>query len=267
MKVILPFRGEFGMKVYWHAPAVHAIEGEKAVYLEPNHQALYPSASLHVEVDRKDDGSRRNHYRTDAEYVAAVELDARNRFGADAEYLRPDQQCERKRFLPRPTTRQGIEPNVVVCPRKRDYGSEKNWPAWVDLTDRLVTDGLDVFAAGAADASYNVPCDRAWDYDNDIDATIEAMQSADLVVATDAGLAHLAVLCGAPLLIITHGEGLIAPGPVRDQHGKIMEPAYWPVKMHRFDEANHTGSPVELLHYAWFDLVHVYRNVIERCLP
>ena len=39
-----------------------------------------------------------------------------------------------------------------------------------------------------------------------LDATVEAMLSAKVVVATDSGLAHLAILCGRPLILISDGE-------------------------------------------------------------
>lgn len=265
MNIVLPFRGEFGMKLYWQVPAVHAIPGEKVVYGEEYEEALYPSAQEFIGVQRNLDDARRNHYHRDASFVDRVQALAERRFGYHAQYLRPDQSWPRERFQPKPWVRQGVTCDVVVCPRWRRYGAEKNWPAWPDLTERLVTDGLDVFAGGVGDSSYMVPCVRAWDYERSLDATIEAMQSAKLVVATDAGLAHLAVLCGAPLLMITHGEGIVAPGPVLDPDGKTMEPHYWPVHIDRYKEANHTDSMIELLYHAWYDLPLVERAIKARC--
>jgi len=264
MKVILPFRGEFGMKVWWHVPAVHAIEGPKVVYVERGEQALYPSARGHVEVQRKEDNERRNHYHRDQDFVDQVEEQARERFGPDAEYLRPDQKWPRKRFVPEPVTHADVRCDVVVCPRRRNYGAEKNWPEWYELTERLVAEGVRVFAGGVADSSYQVPCKRAWEYDRPLDATIEAMHQAKVVVATCAGLAHLAVLCGRPLLLITYGKGLVAPGPVIDEKGRHMEDRYWPVKMERYEQGNHTGSEITLLEGAWYDPVKVLRETLER---
>jgi len=265
MNVILPFRGEFGMKLWWHVPAVHAIPGPKVVYCERGEQALYPSAEEHIECERNYDSDRRNHYYRDSRFVDAVQALAEKRFGPHAEYLRPDQNFARKRFVPEPWVKQGVACDVVVCPRRRQYGAEKNWPAWPDLTERLVTDGLDVFAGGMGDSSYMVPCIRAWDYARELDATIEAMQSAKLVVATDAGLAHLAVLMGRPLLMITHGDGIVAPGPVLDPDGKAMESQYWHVYTDRYEEANHTDSRIEILHHAWYDLPLVEKAVKAQC--
>jgi ADP-heptose:LPS heptosyltransferase len=260
MNVVLPFRGEFGLKLWWHVPAVHAIEPD-VCYIEAGEQALYPSAREWTEVDRQHDDRRRNNYAKD-DGTPVFEAVARWRFPA-AELLKPSDRWPRKRFVPQPHWPQGVSCDVVVCPRWRNYGAEKNWPHWVDLTARLNAEGLNVFAGGAADSSQEVPAVRAWEFERNLDATIEAMHSARLVVATDAGLAHLAVLCGRPLLMITHADGLVAPGSVNDEHGRPMEPQYWPVKMHRYHEANHTGSPIELVKHAWDDPARVFARTME----
>ena len=264
MNVVLPLRAEFGLKLWWFVPAVHAIDGPKVVYIEPGEEALYPSADHLIEVDRQRDSLRRNRYMRDADFVRKIERHAAVTFPG-AELVKPDGHWPRKRFVPRPFMPQGVTADVVVCPRKRAYGAEKNWPHWVALTEGLRAEGLNVFAGGVEDSSFWVPCARAWDYGRGTDATIEAILAARLVVATDAGLAHLAVLCGRPLLMITHGEGIVAPGPVSDEHGHEMEPAYWPVKLERYTEANHTGSPISVIYHAWENVDVTIRAVLERC--
>jgi len=256
MKVILPLRAEFGLKLWWFVPAVHAIEapdGEKVVYIEEGEQALFPSASRWLEVPRQSDGLRRNRYSRDREFVDEMREDAMMRFGEDAEILEPGPSWPRLRFVPKPLVHQRIRPDVVVAPRKRKYGAEKNWGHWSALTLGLRAAGFEVFAGGAPDSSYDVPCDCAWTRSRYLDATIEAVRAARLVIATDAGLAHLAVLCGTPLLMITHGEGLVAPGPSVDEAGKEMDAEYWPVKVERYREANHLDVPIRFLHHSWFD--------------
>lgn len=265
MKIVLPMRGELGMKTYWHAPAVHAIEGPKVVYIEEGEQALYPSATSWIEVARKEDGKRRNNYKQDAEFLERIESAIRAN-DRTSEIVKPDAKWPKKRFIPQPHVRSDIKCDVVVCPRRRLYGSEKNWPEWFDLTARLKADGLEVFAAGAADSSYQVPCERAWDYKRPLDAAIEAMHSAKLVVATDAGLAHLAVLCGRPLFLITHGRGLVAPGPSIDETGRHMDDRFWPVKLERYEEANHTKSEIRVLHDAWYNPDFVLDAVVGAVL-
>lgn len=216
-------RGEFGLVIRYHVPAVHAMPGPKEVEIEPGMEALYPSADRYVMVDPTDDNRRRGIP------------------GWDRYKDRPE-----ARFFPTPHHAQSVpRSDVVVCPRLRTYGASKNWGGWVQLTDQLHTLGLTVFAGGAPDTSdTRVRCRRAWEYRRPLDATIEAMLSADLVIATDAGLAHLAVLCGTALLIVTH-EGRTAPGPQLDPLGRVMEEAYPPVKLEEYYQAaNHSGSMI-----------------------
>jgi len=268
VKIILPLRAEFGMKIWWHAPAVHAIPGDKIVYVEPGEEALYPSASEHRIVERQHNDHRRNRYSRDREFVNQIQQEALLEFGVDGvEYLAPDTSWPRERFVPEPFGPLSIDVttyDVVVCPRRRAYGAEKNWPEWFELTRRLSVEGLKVYAAGAPDSSYGVPCRYAWEHDRFLDASIEAMLSAKLVVSTDAGLAHLAVLCGRPLLLITHGRGLVAPGPVVDENGKHLEDQYWPVKLNRYEEANHIGSEITVVPDAWYNVDLVLDEILRR---
>jgi len=263
MKVVMPFRGEFGIKVFWYVPAVHAIRGEKVVYGEAGQEALYPSASFVPVARKEDDGKRRNHYHTDGSFVRDIERRARREYPG-AEILKPTARSPRARFVPEPVETYGIRTDVVVCPRFRKYGASKNWEAWPWLVDRLLEEGVDVFAAGAEESSYDVDCLRAWDYPRDLDATLEAMHSARVVIATDAGLAHLAVLAGRPLLMIVHEWDRTAPGPSSDENGRVMDPEYGPVKTERFLEANHTGSEIKLLPHSWLDPDRVLAATLER---
>ena len=265
MKIILPLRAEFGMKCWWHAPAVHAIGGEKLVYIEPGEEALYPSASKYQIVERQHNDLRRNRYSRDREFINRVQQEALAEHGVDGvEYVMPSDQDPRERFVPKPFKKQDLAFDVVICPRRRLYGAEKNWPEWINLTNWLVGSGLSVFAAGAPDSSYKVPCWKAWEYDRFLDASIEAILSAKLVIATDAGLAHLAVLCGRPLLLLTHGDGLVAPGPIVDETGRHFEDQYFRVKTERYEEANHTGSEITILRDAWYDPNMVFNEIMGR---
>jgi hypothetical protein len=209
-------RGEFGLKIRYHVPRVHAAPGPKIVEIEEGEEALFPSATEWVVVQRGPDDERQGLPR-----------------------WRPPRGSVEARFIPEPHVRQGITADVVICPRRRQYGAGKNWPHWGRLAALPGT-----FAAGAPDSSFNLRCPRAWDAPRFLDASIEAMRSARLVVATDAGLAHLAVLCGVPLLIIT-ADGRVAPGPVINEKGKVTERRYWEVRWEAYyHSANHMGSPI-----------------------
>lgn len=262
--VALPALGEFGLRLRYHVPAVHhmAQRGEVVAFHEPGEECLYPACEL-VEVPRVHDDLRRGTVGKAFDAMEDAKRIASERWPG-AKMVQTAKGMPEARFVPEPVTRYGIHADVVVCPRWRAYGASKNWPDWAWLVEQLSAAGLKVFAAGAPDTSADVECDRAWDRERFLDASVEAMRSARLVVSTDAGLAHLAVLCGAPLLLITH-DGLVAPGPVLDPRGNAMEPAYWPVRLEEYyTSANHTGSPI-FTTGSWLFRKSV-RDQVLRCL-
>lgn len=264
MNVVLPALGEFGLRVRYHVPAVYAmaLHGPVVAFHEPGEECLYPGCEL-VEVPRVHDDTRRGTVGKDGAALAGAKTLAAGRWPG-ATMIQTRKGMPEARFVPEPSTQYGINADVVVCPRWRAYGASKNWPEWPWLVDQLCGAGLRVFAAGAPDTSAEVDCDRAWDRERFLDASVEAMRSARLVVSTDAGLAHLAVLCGAPLLLITH-NGLVAPGPVLDPSGNPMESTYWPVRMAEYyHAANHTGSPI-FTTGSWLFRKSV-RDQVLRCL-
>ncbi len=259
--IVLPYRGEFGFICMEHAPQVNAVEGRKIVCLEAGNEALYPGAAVYHHVARRPDGQRRA--RNESQYMDEIKAEVSSAMPecskSGVEWIVHDGSAPRKYFIPRPHTPVDVgQVDVVICPRRRTYGSDKNWPYWQELNDKLRGDGLKVYAAGAPDSSFDVRTNagRSWDHGRFLDATIAAMHAAELVIATDAGLAHLAVMCGKPLVMITHGEGLVAPG--QDDVGND----YWPVHMDRYERENHCGSDIELVHHAFAD----WRGVADRAI-
>lgn len=183
---ISAFRKEFGLKVRYHAPQTYALGEGHTIEIEEGDEALYPLAQEWKVVPRAPDDSR---------------------FG------RIDTTRPVKLFTPRPYILQEFgEVDVVVCPRWRRYGPNKNWLGWSNLYRYLGDAGFSCFSGGAPDSSWtNGHCPAAWDFNRFLDATLAAMHKAKLVIATHAGLAVLSVLCGRPLLLITYG-GRTAPG-------------------------------------------------------
>jgi len=257
MRTVLPWRGEFGLGIRYHVPTTYALDGPYRVLIEPGMEALYPGAAEHIEVPRRHDDARAGDpYRTDGTFLAAM----RAEWG---ECVAPKKGDTERRFVPQPFVRQAVgDVDIVVCPRGRRYGASKNWPHWDELVEWLGGKGFSVFAAGAPDSSQRVDSRCAWTYSRFLDASIEAMLRARLVIATDAGLAHLAVLCGRPLLLITC-NGLVAPGPVTDEHGHVFRPAYWPVKRGEYyDAANHQRSPLVIWPH-WDQVLGLADEVVQ----
>ncbi len=251
MRVIQRFTGELGLELYYRVPQVHTICQREPCVVEitQGKEALYPAAAeWRVVGSDEDHVSRGGRGRPD------------------------DLGVEPSRFVPEPhEPHDWQDPDVVVCPRRMDYGGLKNWDGWADLTRNLMASGADVVAAGAPGSSAPVHCPKAWVCARPLDASIAAMRQARLVIATDSGLAHLAVLCGAPLLVVTY-RGLVAPGPVIDSSGRKARASYQRAgfdpqgRINRFEAANHTGSPIEYVD-GWEDptrVVEAARDMVAR---
>lgn len=242
-RIALPFRGEFGHLCMHHAPQVNALPAPKIAMIEPGNEALYPGCEYEY-VLRREDGERRA--RVEPELLEQAAHTMRVKYGDGAQMVYPSKEAERAHFVPEPTVRGGIACDVVVCPRWRQYGESKNWAAWPDVTRELQERGLRTFAGGSRDASCDVPGPKAWDHDRCLDATIEAMLSAKVVLATDGGLAHLAIMCGRPLVLVSYQDGRTAPGP----DGQNRHP-YNEIRMQRFHDANHRDAPIRCVHHSW----------------
>jgi ADP-heptose:LPS heptosyltransferase len=237
IKVFLPFRGEFGHLLMWHAPAVNAHEGDKIVCCEYGQEGLFPGVAGYYFVDPRPEDKKKtaNAHNYDKEVFEKIKKDRKVKF-PDADFIEPTGEYrnkdDKKYLVYQPHVNQGINCDIVVCPRKRALAPGRNWEHWIELTKKLQEIGYSVFAAGSPSASYDVPCKKAWDYDRFCDATIEAILSSKLVVCTDSGLAHLSVQCAKPILMITN-KGQPGPG------------SRWKVKWPRYKAENHKSSKIE----------------------
>jgi hypothetical protein len=254
MKIFLPYRGEFGHRVMWHAPQVYACrEPDKVVICEKGQEIFYPGAGEYCHCDRLRDDKRR--MRLEREHLDTWRAIARISW-PDGECIEPDPNPDapRKYFTPQP-----IDPDpvwaeskwdVIVCPRMRDYGSDKNWWGWQYVVRKLQQSGLEVAAVGNEQSMW-VPCLSTYEGSPSQykinDNTVAGMLNAKMVLATDSGTAHLAVMCGRPLLIVTHNHGCIAEGV--DDVGR----PYWPVMMDRYVKANHCGVLIDRIFHGWND--------------
>lgn len=237
----------------WHAPRINAYDGEKIVCCERGQEALFPGASGYHFVDpRPEDKSKTARaYKKDRPLFDRIREKLAPRFPA-AEFLEPlgeGSKVEKRYIRYKPKEAQGVDCDIVVCPRKRVLAPGRNWSYWPDLVENLTQRGYSVFAAGSAEASFDVPCLRAWDYERFLDATIEAILSSRLVVCTDSGLAHLAVQCGKPILVVMY-KGRPGPG------------SNWSIKWKRYQSENHLGSPIEKIN-GWEDIGAVIGRVVE----
>jgi hypothetical protein len=251
MKIILPYRGEFGHKIMSHVPKVNFIDPPKIICCEDGEEALYPGAKHHILVERKNDKDRRQYPVYDLEFVEEIKKQMLPIY-PDATYIHPIDlsshgPVKRKHFIPEPLEKRGITCDIVICPRKRSYGKRKNWPLWNKLVKEL-NKKYQVFAAGAPDSSFELDCEKAWDYERFLDASIEAMLSAKTVIATDNGLAFLALLCGKSLNLIVYKDGLTAPG-------------YPKIRTERYNMTNHKFVDINIIYHCWNKVDRVLKEL------
>lgn len=249
--IYLPFRGELGHKVMWHAPSVNHFSREKIVCIEPGDEALYPNAIKYIQVERKNDDRRRYRPRDDRAFLEDLVEELKLDYPQDQyRFIPPKEKAPRSFFKPIPYKDYEVDCDIVVCPRRRNYGSNRNWGHWEWIIDKLMESGLKIFAAGAPDSSLDVNCPRAWDYERYLDATISAIHSSRYILSTDTGLAHLGLMCGSDVLMIVH-EGRPSPA------------TKWKCKMRRFREENHLNAEHCLLDH-WFEPEKVFDIVVGR---
>ena len=273
--VFLPYRSEFGHMVMHHAPFVKACHNpRKRVICEPGYEALYPCELPHIHCDIRPDQNRREWASYDYEYLRYLEETVRESkdIPASADFIyplprHPENLDGLELFAPKPFAQVDLDSDidVVICPRKRKFGRDKNWEHWGSVFDEIADRGLHLFAAGKHDASdvdswRNRPCPRtsdrpgyyrAWDYDRPLDATIAAMNKAKLVLSTDNGLAHLAMLIGKPLVMIVCADDGVDRVAPRNQK----------VKTKRFARNNHKNVPI--IHINAWNHPHIVADKVQ----
>ena len=252
MKIFLPYRSEFGLVCMFHAPQVYACKEEKAVVIARGMEALYPDCQYIYVEDRPDEDKRAN----DKEFARQWKHENRKKYKgaefvyfsnrAEKEYFTPESTCKLDKYL--------AGERVAICARGREYGPDKNWSHWAKLVACLHQGGVGIVSIGDCDTSQHLGCYTCWG----LDAAIAHLKRASLCLTTDCGVAHLAVMCGTPLAMISHADGIVADG-----HDDVGKP-YWPIKMERFGAENHLNSPIDIIKYAWQSHEPVLRYLNEK---
>jgi len=231
--VILPWRGEFGQMIMTYVRWVHLIPGEKVVCCRPGQEPLFPSAARFIydweEVPDENRNSAFLKSRGNREYLQNLRHRLLKEF-PEAEIrepldgLKPQRfpQCPHSNFIPKSAGPEpSVYPEVLVAPRFRKYGMQRNYAHWAIVMKAVAGikaqegGNSTIGIIGLKETSIDLPelDDRwkAWGYPDNLGVTLHWMQRARLVLATDSGLAHLAVLAGAPLKVI-YGKAGVIPG-------------------------------------------------------
>lgn len=240
--IILPWRGEFGtMIMHYVRWANHECSKaeESIVCTRLGLGALFPNATtLYYDWDDvKDEQKNTKLLKSDdnAKYLA----DLAKRLSAlypGYEILTPERKHGIHKewdFTPKPKFARGLSTDLVIAPRYRKHGEHRNFEHWDEVAMEFISRDVGVMSVGAEETSVKLAVDDvSWRYDS-LDACLEMMQNCRLVLCTESGMAHLAVLAGAPLAIIYDKEGREA--------GKEMWPWNYPhLKMY----AKNTCEPI-----------------------
>lgn len=227
--IILPHVGfEFGQLIMTHVRWVHCIPGRKIVCTRRGLEPLFPSATEFF-YDWSDVPDELRHTRTIKSVATAMQLEelqdhfrmkyplAQIRFPIDGKKPQYFPNLPEGNFQPMPACpAPAWYPEILVAPRFRKHGEGRNFPHWNKVVQDLRGLGYRVGILGVPETSSaidNVPLDhRAWGHDDNLGVTLHWMQKAKMVIATDSGMAHLAVLAGAPLTVIYETRGEL-PGP------------------------------------------------------
>lgn len=265
-QVLLPWRGEFGQMLMTHVRFAAAMQWGIVVCCKPGDEPLFPRATeFFYDWVMPEDSKRNTKFlssRENMEYQDALKVRLAVKY-PDAEFWHPlqgakPQHCRFSRnhdFVPQPRCPAPMFfPEVLVAPRWRRHGEHRNFQYWPDVVSRLIHAGVTVGLIGTQESS--VPCPqvsdqlRAWSYPQNLGTTLHWMQRCKLVLTTDSGMAHLAVLARAPLKVI-YGEPGVETG----------SPKGWKWVLPQMQE--HAYNHCEPILHGWDDPQRVYTEALH----
>lgn len=263
MLIFLPWRGEFGQMVMTYVRWVHSLrhtDSERLVCCQRDHRCLFPSATrFEHDWDMPPDEQRCTDFvmghenRTYLDTLAAqfaVQYPGSHVLyplngSKPQRFKAPHEHITLTPYGPEPS----VYPDVLVAPRFRRYGMHRNYPHWLTICSFLRHRGIRYGLIGVRETSIDDPyldeVYKSWSYEHNLDTTIRWMQRCRLVLCTDSGLAHVAVLAQAPLAVIYEKPGV--------EHGKESWKWCFP-KMKAYATAF-----CEPIVYGWSDVGHVIR--------
>jgi hypothetical protein len=199
--VLLPERYRIGDVISFKIRRVPSIPCDRlTVCCAKNQRFLYPTANDFEDVSEDLDGWGERD----------VTLALKEKY-PQADHVKISRAYEEQTdFTVMPPCVESCATDILICPRKKDNSSpHRNWNGWDRLYAHLVNAGHRVVAVGKKDQSGD--CITA-PWIHDLDHIASAMTKTKLVVATDAGLAHLAILLRVPLAVIWGTPVGVIPG-------------------------------------------------------
>jgi hypothetical protein len=223
---VLPYYGEFGWMVARHVRWVHQLVcSHKVVCCRRGEEYLYPTADAYhydwpealPDAERCEDGEG-----DDTIVRASLRTLYPNHLLIRPHYPNPwawDHAASVK-FVP--VVPHELPPvDVALCPRRRNHGTEKNWPHWMAVADAIRAAGFTVGLVGQEATSYaETPADvRAWQHpDGETAGTVDLLTHSSIYVGGDTGVSHLCALADVPTILFApphHYHGWSFTGHMR----------------------------------------------------
>jgi len=229
--IVPPFVGEFGWfvirtirEVDKH-PAKH-----KVVCCRPGQEIFFPSAdAFFYDYDAAFKEKGRNAKVPTLGLGRVWHVQAANAIANQCRYSNPDYadheifnttkgNCYKHSkdiyHFPKLTPKLEYDPvDVVFSTRNRREFKGKNRSAdfYTSTLKLLMENGYTTGVVGIKKQSINLPYvdSRSWDYPYEEEATVAMMQNAKLVVTTNTGISHLAVMLRCPLFVIENAPGMM----------------------------------------------------------
>ena len=218
----LPWSGEFGWYLMVHVRRVHKHNADyKIVCCAPGEECLYPTANeFYHYTDFTPDCQKRHGKPISQQDAAEIKSYFKQRGDRGITYI--DAAFDRKgsqyryeavQVQPAPQTARNIKTDILVAPRLRAGLDEdrRNLGYWDDIVRALADKGHKVGLIGSKELSYDINIDgvvRSWDISDTVDCIVDMMYNTGMVISSNSGMAHLAILCQTvPLCVLGHKGG------------------------------------------------------------
>jgi hypothetical protein len=235
--VFLPWRGEFGQMLLAYVRWIHGVVSPyKVVCCKPGDEPLFPSArEFFYDWEQVPDHLKNTKLlrsKEQKQYLDDLRGRLRTRY-PNCDVLEPILGSIPQRwrhhpewnFKPRAkpfgsfssSSNGGRLPDIVVAPRCRKHGINRNFAHWQEVCDVLSSSGHTIGLIGVKEASLDVQgvseAYKSWNYEENLSVTLQMMNHARLTLATDSAMAHLAVLNQTPVYVIYDKPGREAGHP------------------------------------------------------
>jgi len=208
--VFMPFMGEFGFFINTYIRFIHYFKcPKKIVCCRPGEEIFFPSADEFM-YDWND-------FQQDKDRIGA-NIPAGNKqyrfLKTTLQQQYPNHEIVEVgheisyrfvQFMPVPLEPfcDKIEVDVVIGPRNRPRDEQRNFPRdkWQNIVRQLK--GWRIGIVGQEETSYDFEesVNKSWQYPQPADAMISMLKNCKVFIGTDTGTAHVAAMCGCPMVL------------------------------------------------------------------